>query len=88
MNNIVDTHGNPVDADDYEIVKPWFWQRMSTADLSLVIFTSLMFLNVIFWIVFFIIDTMKTDKRMDLLLTETSLQLQAVADGCLNTKGE
>lgn len=83
MNNIVDTHGNPVDADDYEIVKPWFWQRMSTDELLLWVLSISLPLLVLTTIVLVTMQTIAHDKRMDLLLTETSLQLQAVADGCL-----
>lgn len=88
MNNIIDTNGRPVDADDYEIVKPWFWETSGFLKFAAVTLCAFALMFLVAETFHLILKIYSTDKRMDILLTETSVQLQTIADGCLNKGGE
>lgn len=88
MNDIVDLDNKPVDPDDYEIVTPWFWQNLDRNEICALIATTFLCLSIIAVILFSIAQIVSSDRRLDLLLIETSLQLEAVADGCLHKGGK
>ena len=82
MNNIVDLGNNPYDLTWHAKVKRWrIWKKIiisfEVMALGLALLTMIL-------IAFGIVNiSLKKKKKIELLLTETSLQLQAVADGCL-----
>lgn len=82
MNNIVDLGNNPYDLTWHAKVKRWrIWKKIiisfEVMALGLALLTMIL-------IAFGIVNISLTNsEKIELLLTETSLQLQAVADGCL-----
>ncbi len=87
MSNIVDLDNEPFNVSWHAKVKRWIlWQKAS----NFLAFSGMVLMILIMSLFAFgmVNVSFKNSEKINLLLTETSLQLQAISDGCLNKGGE
>jgi uncharacterized BrkB/YihY/UPF0761 family membrane protein len=82
MNNIVDLDNQPYDIAWHAKIKRWVsWRKIISSFEVLVLLLGMV---IVILFAFGVINVSLTNsEKINLLLTETSIQLQAIADGCL-----
>ncbi len=87
MNDIVDLDNKPFDVSAYKKFNRWIVLRKVISSFEILVLA--LGVSLIFLIAFGIVNISLTNsEKIDTLLTETSLQLEAVADGCLHKGGK